>query len=162
MAQHWQVCDNGHHKEATESAQTASYDTVTAGQKEGLLHAKLHYLLALSRSFTPFLTKYQMDAPMTRFLARDLTELVKSVLSRFFKKGHLKMTPEQLVKVDATNKALWVNHIAVNSDQSRFWKCCAEKRRSDAGLSWSSTMCAMMDCPRWPPQKMINKIQCIS
>ena len=94
--------------------QTASYDTVAATQNDGLILAKLHYFLAVSRSFTPFLTKYQTDAPMMPFLARDLTELVKSVLRRFLKKEHLKMTPEQTVKLDVTDKSLWVNHSAVD------------------------------------------------
>ena len=51
---------------------------------------------------------------MMPFLSRDLAELVKCVQRRFLKKEHLKMTPEQLVKVDATNKALWGNHSAVD------------------------------------------------
>ena len=63
--------------------QTASYDTVAAAQNDGLILAKLHYILALSRSFAPILTKYQTDAPM-------MPELVKSVPRRFFKKEHLK------------------------------------------------------------------------
>jgi len=33
--------------------------------------------MSVSRSFQPFLTKYQTDAPMIPFLGRDLEDLIR-------------------------------------------------------------------------------------
>ncbi|KAF7688178.1 hypothetical protein HF521_014184 [Silurus meridionalis] len=55
---------------------TASYDTVAAAMKDPLILAKLQFYMALARTFTPFLKKYQTDEPVLPFLQKDLTEAV--------------------------------------------------------------------------------------
>ena len=55
---------------------TASYDTIEATRADPLIIAKLQFFLAISRTFNPFLTKYQTDEPVLPFLAKDLSELL--------------------------------------------------------------------------------------
>ena len=58
---------------------TASYDTVEAAQADPLIIAKLHFFLAISRTFYHFLTNYQTDEPVLPFFANDLSELLKVI-----------------------------------------------------------------------------------
>lgn len=60
---------------------TAPYDTVEAAQADPLISAKLQFFLAISRTFNPFLTKYQTDEPVLPFLAKDLSELIKVIIT---------------------------------------------------------------------------------
>jgi len=53
---------------------TSSFDTIEAANKDPLILAKLQFFLALSRTFFPFLKKYQTDEPVLPFLCRDLTK----------------------------------------------------------------------------------------
>ena len=59
---------------------TASYDTIEAAQGDLFIIPKLHFFLAISRTFNPFLTKYQTDEPVLPFLANDLAELLKVLI----------------------------------------------------------------------------------
>jgi len=93
----------------------SSYDTVAAAQNDPLILAKFHFFMALSRTFTPFLTKYQTDIPMMPFLDKDLTDLVKSVLKRFIKKYHQETSSERISKMDVTDKDIWVTHSQVDT-----------------------------------------------
>ncbi|KAI2647221.1 Zinc finger protein 474 [Labeo rohita] len=68
---------------------TASYDTPEAAEKDPLILAKLHFYMAITRTFSPFLTFYQTDVPVIPFLAKDLAELLKSMLRCFVKKEEL-------------------------------------------------------------------------
>ncbi|KAF4114191.1 hypothetical protein G5714_004414 [Onychostoma macrolepis] len=63
---------------------TASYDTIEAAQADPFIIAKLQFFLAISRTFNPFLTKYQTDEPVLPFLVKDLSELLKKSLLRRF------------------------------------------------------------------------------
>ena len=56
---------------------TASYDTIEAAQGDPFIIPKLHFFLAISGTFNPFLTKKQTDEPVLPFLAKYLTELWK-------------------------------------------------------------------------------------
>ena len=56
---------------------SSSYDTITEARMDPLILAKLHFFMSVSRSFQPFLTKYQTDAPMIPFLGRDLEDLIR-------------------------------------------------------------------------------------
>ncbi|XP_067268442.1 uncharacterized protein [Chanodichthys erythropterus] len=56
---------------------SASYDTLEVAEKDPLILAKLHFYMAITRTFSPFLTFFQTDAPVIPFLAKDLTELMK-------------------------------------------------------------------------------------
>ncbi|KAL2102284.1 hypothetical protein ACEWY4_001452 [Coilia grayii] len=77
---------------------TSSYDP--------LILAKFHFYMAIARTFTPFLTKYQTDEPVLPFISQDLTVLIKSLLKRFIRSEVLSgITPLQLVKLDSTDKA---------------------------------------------------------
>lgn len=60
---------------------TASYDTIQAAQADPLIIAKLQFFLAISRTFSPFLTSYQTDEPVLPFLAKDLSELLKVMVA---------------------------------------------------------------------------------
>ncbi|XP_055041587.2 uncharacterized protein [Misgurnus anguillicaudatus] len=71
--------------------------------------AKLHFFMSVSRSFQPFLTKYQTDAPIIPFLGRDLGDLIRSLLGRFIKRDvQVDVSPVKLVKIDVTDQKLWV------------------------------------------------------
>lgn len=56
---------------------TSSYDTIEAATKDPLILAKLHFFMAVCRSVTPFLTRYQTDEPVLPFIGNDLAELLK-------------------------------------------------------------------------------------
>ncbi|XP_067234025.1 uncharacterized protein [Chanodichthys erythropterus] len=56
---------------------TSSYDTLSEARLDPLLQAKLHFFMAISRAFQPFLEKYQTDAPMMPFLCKDLEDLIR-------------------------------------------------------------------------------------
>jgi len=88
-------------------SQTASFDTVAVAKKDPLILAKLHFFMALSQNFTPFLTKYQTDLP---FLDKDLADLISSVLKRFIKKEHLPTNAESLCKLEVADTNKWVIH----------------------------------------------------
>lgn len=56
---------------------TSSYDTIEATTKDPLILAKLHFFMAVCRSVTPFLTRYQIDEAVLPFIGNDLAELLK-------------------------------------------------------------------------------------
>ncbi|XP_046694016.1 uncharacterized protein LOC124378393 [Silurus meridionalis] len=86
---------------------TASYDTVAAAMKDPLILAKLQFYMALARTFTPFLKKYQTDEPVLPFFPKDLTE---SLLRRFIKREVLHdISALQLTKLDVTDKTIWLS-----------------------------------------------------
>ncbi|KAK5866011.1 hypothetical protein PBY51_019494 [Eleginops maclovinus] len=71
--------------------------------------------MAVSRSVTPFLTKYQTDEPVLPFFANDLAELLKNLLRRFIKRELLTdVTPQHLVRLDVTDKQSRVHPKAVD------------------------------------------------
>ncbi|KAJ8361893.1 hypothetical protein AAFF_G00414170 [Aldrovandia affinis] len=90
---------------------TASYDTIEAAQADPLIIAKLQFFLAISRTFSPFLTNYQTDEPVLPFLAKDLSELLKSLLQRFIKGELLQdATPLKLTKIDLAHETNRVSY----------------------------------------------------
>jgi len=60
---------------------TASFDTLEASAKDPLIMAKLQFYMAVTRTFSPFLTRYQTDEPVIPFLAKDLAELMKVMIA---------------------------------------------------------------------------------
>ena len=68
-------------KKKVPNPDTASYDTIVTAQGDPFIIAKLQFFLAISRTFNPFLTKYQTDEPMLPFLAKDLTELLTVMIT---------------------------------------------------------------------------------
>ncbi|MGH0123296.1 UNVERIFIED_CONTAM: hypothetical protein FKN15_056951 [Acipenser sinensis] len=66
----------------------------------------MQFLLAVSVTVTPFLTRYECDEPLLPYMAADLQDLLMSLLCRFIKKYHLDShgTPEKLAKIDVMIK----------------------------------------------------------
>ncbi|KAL7876828.1 hypothetical protein SRHO_G00034710 [Serrasalmus rhombeus] len=88
---------------------TASYDAILAAQRDPLIIPKLEFFLSIA-SFNPFLQKYQTDEPVLPFLAKDLTELLMSLLRRFIKRELLQdRMPLQLIKMDISEEKSWVS-----------------------------------------------------
>lgn len=56
---------------------TSSFDTIEAATKDNFIMAKMHFFMAVSRSVSPFLTKFQTDEPVLPFVGDDLAELLK-------------------------------------------------------------------------------------
>ncbi|KAL2076341.1 hypothetical protein ACEWY4_028042 [Coilia grayii] len=110
---------------------TASYDAILAARGDPLLIPKLQFFLSIARSFNPFLQKYQTDEPVLPFLAKDLTELLLSLLRRFIKRELLQdQTPLQLIKLDISDEKNWVS-----------------LKRVDIGLGAESAIKAFMGKP---------------
>lgn len=63
-------------KKEVPSPNTASYDTIVAARGDKFMVPKLQFFLSVTRSFSPYLTKFQTDEPVLPFLAKDLTELL--------------------------------------------------------------------------------------
>ncbi|XP_022076088.2 uncharacterized protein LOC127535448 isoform X2 [Acanthochromis polyacanthus] len=94
---------------------TSSFDTLEAAQKDPLIMPKLHFYLAVIRTFSPFLTTYQTDQPMMPFLVNDLAELMKCILRRFIKRDVLQdISPLQLARLDVGDKKNWLHPKEVN------------------------------------------------
>ncbi|KAL7369705.1 hypothetical protein ABVT39_006167 [Epinephelus coioides] len=97
-------------KKKVQKPSTASYNTILAAQGDPFIIPKLQFFLAISRSFNPFLTRYQTDEPVLPFLAKDLTELLMSLLRRFVKREILKdRTPRQLTQIEVSEEKNWVS-----------------------------------------------------
>ncbi|KAG5272523.1 hypothetical protein AALO_G00166480 [Alosa alosa] len=93
------------HKKQLPNPKTASFDTIEAAIKDPLTTAKMHFFMTLARTFHPFMKKYQTDEPVMPLLAKDLAELIKSLLRRCIKREVLQdITPLQLTKLDTSDK----------------------------------------------------------
>ncbi|XP_056262502.1 uncharacterized protein LOC130188267 isoform X3 [Pseudoliparis swirei] len=98
------------------SPRTSSYDTLAEARNDPLIMAKLHFFMAVSRSFTTFLTKYQTDEPVMPFISKDLSVLMKSLLKRFIKAEIVDdITALQMVKLDTNAKEarVHVKHVDI-------------------------------------------------
>ncbi len=69
----------------TPNPDTKSFDEVCQALKNPLLEAQINFALSVSKTVTPFLTKYQTDKPMVPFLAADLHKMLKNLMCRFIK-----------------------------------------------------------------------------
>ncbi|KAJ8356420.1 hypothetical protein SKAU_G00192140 [Synaphobranchus kaupii] len=88
---------------------TSSYDTLAEARKDPFIMAKFHFFMALSMTFSTFLTKYQTDEPVMPFISKALAVLMKSLLRRFIKGQVLEgITTVQMVSLDVTDKQLRV------------------------------------------------------
>ncbi|XP_051806518.1 uncharacterized protein LOC127534690 [Acanthochromis polyacanthus] len=97
-------------KKKVQKPSSASFDTVVAATGDPLIVPKIQFFLAIARSFNPFLTQYQMDDPVLPFLAKDLTELLMSLLRRFIKREVLQdRTPRQLIQIEAAEERNWIS-----------------------------------------------------
>ena len=78
-----------------------SFSTLKDLLSDKILEAKIEACLSIARAVTPFLQKYQTDAPMLPFFATDLFILTKRLLSRIVKPDILETlsTPLALCKV---------------------------------------------------------------
>ncbi|XP_051576614.1 uncharacterized protein LOC127453896 [Myxocyprinus asiaticus] len=87
---------------------SSSFDTIGTAWEDPLILPKLHFFMAVSRTFQPFLEKYQTDQPVMPFLHKDLTELLKNLLRHFVKKELLDVSAVKLARLDATDVQTWV------------------------------------------------------
>lgn len=92
-------------KKTIPNPQTKTFDTVKEACADLLLPVKLHFPIFVAKQVDPFLAKYQSDKPMLPFLVSDLFQILKSLMERFVKQGHLnKMTtPEKLARFDVAD-----------------------------------------------------------
>ncbi|KAK9952663.1 hypothetical protein ABG768_018477 [Culter alburnus] len=86
----------------TPNPDTKSFDEVCQSLKNPLLEAQINFALSVSKSVTPFLTKYQTDKPMVPFLAADLHKMLKNLMCRFIK-------PEVMQEAKSVKKLLDVD-----------------------------------------------------
>ncbi len=86
---------------------SASYCTVKEATADPLFVAKLHFFAFVARQLKPFLEKFQTDAPMVPFLAKELQSTMRGLLSCYIKREELEKlkTPVQLLKLDPQDKA---------------------------------------------------------
>lgn len=135
---------------------TSSFDTIEAANKDPLILAKLQFFMAISRTFCPFLKKYQTDEPVLPFLCRDLTELMMSLVRRFIKRELLQdITPFKLTKLDTDDQKNWVNasltDIGLGAESvlkvmllcnslTAFFLCMAKVRSSSLSNPWSNDL----------------------
>nr|XP_020447106.1 uncharacterized protein LOC109955353 [Monopterus albus] len=83
---------------------SSSYDSLAEARNDPFIMAKFHFFMAVSRTFSTFLTKYQTDEPVLPFISKDLVMLMKSLLKRFIKEEILNdITALQMVRLDTTN-----------------------------------------------------------
>ena len=70
----------------------------------------------MSKEVTPFLTLYQTDKPMVPFLAKDLFQLLKSLLCRFLKLNVMKVVKsvDKLLDVDIGLDANQLDHTKID------------------------------------------------
>ena len=92
----------------------SSFDTICTATVDPLIMAKFHFFVAVSASFTPFLTKYQTDRPMLPFLIKDPSDLLKSLMKRFVKKEHQETSAVRISQIKVTDKAIWASDNALN------------------------------------------------
>lgn len=62
---------------------TSSFQMIASGVQDRSLEAKLKFCISVSKSFQPFLLKFQTDKPVLPFLVPDLRDLVKELLQKF-------------------------------------------------------------------------------
>lgn len=62
---------------------SSSFDTIAVSREDPLILPKLNFFMAVSRTFQPFLEKYQTDQPVMPFLHKDLTDLLKVIFTAF-------------------------------------------------------------------------------
>lgn len=79
-----------------------SFQNVKEILKDTLIDAKVEACLSLARIVTPILTKYQSDAPMLPFLANDLFNMIKRLLSRCIKPEAMEKlcSPKDYVRIN--------------------------------------------------------------
>lgn len=60
------------HKNQLPNPKMASFNTIKAAIKDPLATAKMHFFIAVARTFYPYLKKYR---PMMPFIGKDLVEI---------------------------------------------------------------------------------------
>ena len=87
---------------------TKTYETIKNACKDQLLEAKLEFALSVANEVTPFLRLYQTDKPMVPFLATDLYNMLKDILSRFCKSDVIEnaTTALKLANLDINDEKL--------------------------------------------------------
>ena len=88
---------------------TKTYETVRNACKDPLLEAKLQFALSVANEVTPFLRLYQTDKPMIPFMAADLYNMMKNILSRCCKSNVIQnaTTVLKLANIDIDDDELY-------------------------------------------------------
>ena len=63
----------------------SSYKTVVAALQDPLLAEKILFFIMIANELEPFMTLYQTDSPMLIYMFNDLTDMIRSLLSKFIK-----------------------------------------------------------------------------
>ena len=84
-----------------------SFRAVAASVDNPLFLVHISVFLSIAKDVTPFLVKYQSDAPMLPFLATDLQAIIRDLLHRFVKKPILDnaTTATKLLRIDLYDTA---------------------------------------------------------
>jgi hypothetical protein len=82
-----------------------SFSTVKDSVNDPLFPAKLQFFVTQAKLMRPYLELYQTEKPMVVFMARDLQNLVQSVMEKFVKKSVVEdLSGIRLTKVDLDKK----------------------------------------------------------
>lgn len=93
-----------------------SFQVLSASADNILFTVHLNVFLTIAKVVTPFLTRYQTDAPMLPFIRNDLQDLVRDLLARFMQKSVLDKanTITKLLRVDPSEQTQHVASHAVD------------------------------------------------
>ena len=62
---------------------TKSFEAIERATQDPTMDVKLHFILSLTQDLEFFLKRHQTDAPMIPFVAKDLFDVLTSILRRF-------------------------------------------------------------------------------
>ena len=77
---------------------TKSFEVVKTALRDPLIVAKLHFMLSVGKQLQLFLVGYQTEAPMVTSMCTDLSEMIKTLVSRIVTSDVLKQWKD-LIKV---------------------------------------------------------------
>lgn len=104
---------------------SASYMTISKAVNDPLVLAKLHVFVATAKCLSPFLKRFQSDKPMVPFLAKELYQLLCSLLEKFIKRAVVEsLTVSSIVELNLNdgNNAKSSKHVSVGFAASEILK----------------------------------------
>lgn len=92
-------------KKKYKSPDTKSFHAVLVLCKDPFAKAKLSFIVCIAKCVEKFLKSYQTDKPMMPFLAKDLAEVMRSLMNRFIKKSVMDelSTDQKMITIDVVN-----------------------------------------------------------
>ena len=118
---------------AVSKPKNKSFKAVADSVNNPLFIPQLQAFIAMAKDTTPFLLKYQTDAPMLPFVKGDLENLLRDLMRRFIKKDVLENadTVGKLLQIDPYKKKLHVQSTAVDigfaAEQALRWLKTSKK-----------------------------------